>query len=340
MSRSNRTQPRVIAGRATLPAVLAICTLFWLLAGWLQPSLPAAPGGGVADEVLSLLPLPAWLGRMLNFALYLLMGYLLIGLNNTFAFIRLRASIPAAVFLLLYGTCPWLHPLQAGSGAGVAVLLSLFFQLHSYRRSRPMGWLFHTFLFLGIGSLAVPQVTWLAPIYWIGAYQFRSLTTRSFLASLVGWAVPWWFVLGHAYFYGQMELFTAPMEQIASFVSPLQDFEPWQIGLLCYIIILYVVSAWHCAVSVHIDNLRIRHYLNFLTELTFYMLMMLILQPRLITPLLSLPMASTAILAGHLLVWTGGRRGIIFLTVMLILLCTLFIFQLGIIPQSLLPWMR
>ena len=340
MNRRYGTQPRTAIGRATLPVVLSICTACWSLGGWLQLSLPAAPGNGVVDRLLPLLSLPLGLEQLLNFVLYLSMGYLLIGLNNTFAFIRLRASIPTAIFLLLSGTCPWLHPLQAGSVAAIAILLSLFFLLHSYRRSHPMGWMFHSFLFLGVASIAVPQVTWLAPLYWIGAYQFRALTTRSFLASLTGWATPWWFVLGHAYFYGQMELFTEPMMQIATFTAPLQGFEPWQIGVMGYLAILYVTGAWHCVTSVHIDNLRIRHYLNFFIELSLYLFILLILQPTLITPLLPLPMASTAVLAGHLLVWAGGRRSTVFLTVMLVLLCVLFVFQLGLIPPDILPWMH
>ena len=40
------------------------------------------------------------------FILYSVIGYFLIGLNNAFAIIRMRASVQTAIYFLLISVCP------------------------------------------------------------------------------------------------------------------------------------------------------------------------------------------------------------------------------------------
>ena len=88
----------------------------------------------------------------------------LIELNNTFAIIRMRASVQTAIYFLLISVCPAMHQLYAGDIASTAFLISLFFLFKGYQHPHPAGILFYSFLFIGAGSLFFPQLTLFIPI--------------------------------------------------------------------------------------------------------------------------------------------------------------------------------
>ena len=83
--RNKKLQGQVTAGRWTLPIVVFICTLCWVLTSFLLPDLTAST---VEDSTLSLwqsardLLLPAWAERLVSYLIYAVIGYSLIELNN------------------------------------------------------------------------------------------------------------------------------------------------------------------------------------------------------------------------------------------------------------------
>ena len=91
--RTKRLQSQVTAGRWTLPAVIFICALCWVLTYFLFP-------GSIASTVLEGSPsawqpardflLPGWADRIVSFLIYATIGYFLIELNNQFSSIRKR----------------------------------------------------------------------------------------------------------------------------------------------------------------------------------------------------------------------------------------------------------
>ena len=93
--RNKRLQSQVTAGRWTLPAVIFICALCWVLTYFLFP-------GSIASTVLEDSPsawqparnflLPGWADRIVSFLIYATIGYFLIELNNQFSIIR--AGLP------------------------------------------------------------------------------------------------------------------------------------------------------------------------------------------------------------------------------------------------------
>ena len=208
--RTKRFQNRITAGRFTLPTAILISVSCWILTAVLLPETETQQSGYSLWETFCDFCIPTWANRLFSFILYAVIGYFLIQLNNTFAIIRMRASVQTSVYFLLISVCPSLHMLYAGDLAAASFLVALFFLFKSYQQARPTGSLFHAFVFIGLGSLLFPQLMLFAPIFWIGAYNFQSLQPKSFFASLVGWSVPYWLLLGHALYYGQMELFCQP----------------------------------------------------------------------------------------------------------------------------------
>ena len=249
--RNKKLQNQVTAGRFTLPVVILICTLCWVSTYFLFPDLMTAP----TQENLSSFwqsardfLLPGWAERIVSFLVYAVIGYFLIELNNQFGIIRMRASMQTAIYFLLVTACPEMHLLYAGDIAALAFLISIYFLFKSYQQSRAAGYLFYSFLFIGAGSILFPQLTVLSVLWLFEAYRFQALTPRSFCGALLGWMLPYWMLFGHAFFYNEMELFYRPFIELTTFgdVFNLQILQTWELAVLGYLLVLFIVSAVHC----------------------------------------------------------------------------------------------
>lgn len=328
--RNKRLQGRVTAGRFTLPAVILICIVCWVSSSFLLSGTGSENETGyVLWQSICSHYLPAWANRSISFMLYAIIGYFLIELNNTFAIIRMRASVQTSLYFLLITACPGMHLLYAGDVAAVAFLISLYFLFKSYQQPQPVSYIFHSFVFIGTGSLLFPQLIYFIPIWLIGAYNFQSFTLRSFCGAIIGWSVPYWFLLGHAFYHGQMELFYQPFIEMVHY-EPIrfgQEFALWELVTLGYLFVLYIVSAVHCIVSGYEDKIRTRSYLHFLIFLIFCIFLFILLQPAHCMNLLSLLLIGVSILVGHLFVLTGSRASNVFFIGSMITLILLFCFN-------------
>ena len=320
-------QLRVTSGHFTLPAAILISLCCWLLAALLQPNVSTDATPLFHSSTDASLALTDRLG---SFLLYAVIGYFLVEINNRFAIIRMRASVQTSIYSLLAAVCPGMHLRYAGDVASAALLVALFFLFDSYQHPYPAGRLFHSFVFLGVASLFLPQFVWLVPFCWIGAYNFRSLTPRSFLASLLGFALPYWFLLCYAYWTGQMDIFYSPLSQMLDFRTPAFSFLPWELAMLLYLLLLYVVSAAHCLATGFSDKLRTRSYLHFLLLVNGLLFLLAFLQAWLCIQILPLLLIGVSLLSGHLFALSGGKAANIFFVVSLLLLLLLFVFNLWI----------
>lgn len=331
--RNKKLQNQVTAGRFTLPVVILICTLCWVSTYFLFPDLMTAP----TQENLSSFwqsardfLLPGWAERIVSFLVYAVIGYFLIELNNQFGIIRMRASMQTAIYFLLVTACPEMHLLYAGDIAALAFLISIYFLFKSYQQSRAAGYLFYSFLFIGAGSILFPQLTVLSVLWLFEAYRFQALTPRSFCGALLGWMLPYWMLFGHAFFYYEMELFYRPFIELTTFgdVFNLQILQTWELAVLGYLLVLFIVSAVHCIAAGFEDKIRTRAYLQFLIDLTIFLFLLIAIQPNYCSDLLPLLMISCSILIGHFFVLTNSKSSNVFFIVSLVSLILLFAFNI------------
>ncbi|WP_195407767.1 hypothetical protein [Bacteroides congonensis] len=331
--RNKKLQNQVTAGRFTLPVVILICTLCWVSTYFLFPDLMTAP----TQENLSSFwqsardfLLPGWAERIVSFLVYAVIGYFLIELNNQFGIIRMRASMQTAIYFLLVTACPEMHLLYAGDIAALAFLISIYFLFKSYQQSRAAGYLFYSFLFIGAGSILFPQLTVLSALWLFEAYRFQALTPRSFCGALLGWMLPYWMLFGHAFFYNEMELFYRPFIELTTFgdVFNLQILQTWELAVLGYLLVLFIVSAVHCIAAGFEDKIRTRAYLQFLIDLTIFLFLLIAIQPNYCSDLLPLLMISCSILIGHFFVLTNSKSSNVFFIVSLVSLILLFAFNI------------
>ena len=326
--RTKRFQSRVASWRYTLLAAFLIALACRGVALPVLPSLPVAAGGGTlwAQAAGWLQGLPAYWG---GFLWQLLVGWLLILLNNAFALIRVRASFQSAVFLLLTAAVgPAYYPLQAGDAGAAAVVASLFFLFRSYRAPSAAADHFLAAACLGLGSLAVPQLLFFLPLYWVGGYWFQSLSFKSFCGSLMGAMLPYWFLFAHAYWYGDLPLFFAPFLDLAGFDPLFQGLDAGRAVLLAYLFLLFAVSAGHFLSWGHEDKIRTRCHLRFFVLLSFFLFLYVFLQPQRGMCLVPVLAACTSVLAGHLFVLARGRVSNVFFVGVLWAAAGLYAFEL------------
>lgn len=318
-------------GRWTLPAVIFICTLCWVLTSFVLPELAKTHGESYAlwQKACSLL-LPNWAERIISYFVYALISYFLIELNNQFGIIRLRASAQTTIYFLLVTVCPQMHLLYAGDIAAIALLISTYFLFKSYQQAQSSSYLYYSFFFIGAGSILFPQLSFLVVLWLFEAYRFQSLTLRSFFGAMLGWMTPYWLLFGHAAFYRQMELFYHPFTELVTFepVFNVQILQPWELATLGYLLVLFLVSATHCIVAGFEDKIRTRAYLQFLIGLTFWLFLFILLQPSHCSDLLPILMISCSILIGHFFALTHSKISNLFFIVSMVSLILLFGFNI------------
>lgn len=195
-----RWQNRMAESSAILPTACVVATLLW----WL-------PQGGYSTPYLL-----SWLTCALT-------TYLLLEMAAQNALLRVRSRMISSLFLFVMAVCGFLHPLQTGIVSMFCVCLSFYCLLRTYEATRPEVDTLHAYLALAMGSLLWPPLLLLAPVQWWnqGVY-LRSLSRRSFGASLIGLILPYVLWATIAFALGRME---SLIDHATAVIAPFT--EPW-----------------------------------------------------------------------------------------------------------------
>ncbi|MDL2212775.1 hypothetical protein LJC72_04140 [Bacteroides sp. OttesenSCG-928-D19] len=303
-------QQIITTGRLTLPIVVLLTALCWVGVYFVTPEPEALAG---------------WSGRLLSFASYLLIGYILIRLNNTYALIRRRASVQSSFFLLFVTACPLLHAFYPANVATIMVLFAAFNLLKCYQSHRPMGNVLNTFMFLGVSSLIVPQFALFVPVFLVGVLIISTLNFKTFIAAILGWVIPYWFLFSYAYFTENMELFYRPFTAMATF-QPLSLDNLDVAGLIniAYLFVVFLVSAFYFIINQSKEKISTRLYLSFISLLTFSIFLYILLQPAYALSMQLLLTTGVSVLAAHFFVLTNSRASNLFFICTLLGLLLLF----------------
>jgi len=235
-----RIQNKVAESRYTLPVTAAYGVGMWLLCGLIQQN---------------------W---WIQFACYMISTYLMIELNNSNALIRIYSRTVSAAFIILTCMACFLFPSLEGAIAQLCLVASLLTVFRTYQDKASAGWTFYTFLFLGLGSLVNIHVICFVPAYWIlmGFFVY-SLSWRTFIASLFGLLMPYWFMSAWILWkYG--DEFATPF---SAHFAPLADVQippdylavslPCALSFLVLVILFITGSVHFLRTSFH-DKIRIR----------------------------------------------------------------------------------
>lgn len=127
-------------------------------------------------------------------------GALLFWLNKTYLFIRSMTVVYVSVFLLLEAANPQLTAaLTDGSLLALMILCTSFIVFGTFGKRRSQRSVFITFFIISLLSMFHSACIYLVIVYMIGYVQMRVMKLRSFIAMLLGLALPPWLVFGFGF---------------------------------------------------------------------------------------------------------------------------------------------
>lgn len=166
--RRDRLQNRVAGSVFTLPVCAVIAVLVW----WLplgQYRIDYAIGLGLA----------------------IFIAYVLLETNNRFQLIRVRSRMVASVWIVSAAAISSLHIWHHGTIAALCLAIAHFFLFNTFEKRQPVNESFHAGLFLGIGTLFVPWMVVMFPLFLLHqAVYLRSMSFRCLFATMVGVLLP------------------------------------------------------------------------------------------------------------------------------------------------------
>lgn len=304
MAGYTKFQTNIATGRVTLPVAILICLLLWVVS------------------------IDSW-SSLISSVSYALTGYLMIEINTAFTLIRTRTTLHVCIYWFLTAACLFLHPFQPVNFVPLFFILTLFQLFRSYEAKQATGNIFHAFFFTAAGSLLFPQLLYFVPLYYIGMASFRSLSAKTFFASLAGMAAPYWFLFCYAFYFDKMELFGSPLLSLVRFhpiaYHPLTGDKLASLGIIT---LISLVCSVHYFLVSYLDKTRTRLFLSFLIAVEAWIYLIGILQPMHFDALFQLQILIGSLLAGHLFTLTRNRFSGIFFIVTFVVLIILAIYNL------------
>lgn len=303
----NRFQYEVATGRATLPTVSILTLILWIIS---TPHL--------------------WV-NISSLLIFSLTTYLLLEADTKFALIRTRTALPASFFLLFYAATPFLHTWD------ITLLLPLFFLcmlyslFQSYESPHGSTAIFHAFLWMGLSSLILPCIAWITPLLYIHMINLRSLEGKTFFAGIIGFTLPYWFLLGYNLYTNQIGEFYTTISRIIQFDQINYASTHFSYYVLWGVItILWIVFSIPYLQFAYKDKVQTRILLQVILFMGIWINILMALQPSHIKELLPLAIIPMAFMGGHLFSLTFTRfTRITFITV-LVIWFALYLFNLWI----------
>lgn len=198
-------------------------------------------------------------------------AFLLHRANYVLVLIREKTMLPFLFYVLFISTNPDFFPLKSTSVGVFCLILAIYQLFTTYHDPGAREKAYSAALLIGIGSLLWVHLLWFLPLFWLGMYNFRSLTSRTFIASLLGVATVYWFLLGWCVWQRDFTLFNVPFSTLFKVRLLATD----GIVLLDWISImaialLTVVASLNIVMHDTEDSLRSRQFLSFLIAMSVW----------------------------------------------------------------------
>ena len=300
----NRFQYQIATGRLTLPIAIMLSVILWVI---------------TLDDRMEVIP----------FLTGSIVTYLLIELNTLFALTRSRSSLPSAIFIILYSAAVFLH--EYGKGECWMLLLfmgSLYCLLKGYESKNVSSYVFHSFLWLGIGSLIEPDVIFNVPLLLIVMPQLRLLNIKTLFAGIIGLCTPYWLITGYNLYKGDnimvLTWFNHLMEwHITDYANiPLQ----YLVTTACIFIISAVSGITSIITSLN-DKVKNRIIIGVMNTIGIYETLLVVIKPMMLKSVLPIIITMCAILFGYTMIQRSGKFTYIFMIVSLVITSIMAIYN-------------
>lgn len=317
--RNNRFQNHVSESTVTLPLCMVIGALAWFWNGNNQEF----------DYSHS---------AIISLALAAISTYIVIETSNVFALLRIRSSMIATVWVVCISLTPYIHTFSEAWIAVPALAGSYYVMFLTYQQHEPVIHVFHTFVLLGIASLAIPQLLVFVPLYyWYLLVFLRSLTWRGLWAGLVGLILPMCFVLGWSIVSDNYSLLWSWTEGLlntdlfnaGNYAWMLSYKEPEALGF-ALLTLTALISIVHYLRNYYNDKIRTRMFLYIYVMQTAITWLLVVAMPDMYSLLAPVLMLSASTMIAHFFALTGTIVSNLFFCLTLLLTLMLFTLNLGI----------
>lgn len=255
-----------ISGPATFTCTLLACIACWVVSFLYSVGYPVY--GEVAatplwNAICQVLP-----GKAFTYTMGILLmfggAFLLHRANYALMLIREKTLLPFLFYVLFISTNPDFLPLKSTSLGVFCLILAIYQLFTSYHDPQARSNAYNAALLIGVGSLLWIHILWFIPLFWLGMYNFRSLSPRTFMASVMGVGTVYWFLFGWCVWQRDFTPFTIPFATLfkvrflASGGISLLDWIP-----IATVGLLTAASSVNIMIHEHEDNLRTRQFLSF-----------------------------------------------------------------------------
>lgn len=298
------------SGPATYISILLACIGCWVVSYLYSIGYPVY--GEVAatplwNAICQVLPSKAFT-YTIGFLLMIGGGFLLHRANYDLMLIREKTLLPFLFYVLFISTNPDFFPLKSTSLGVFCLILAIYQLFISYHDPEAKSNAYNAALLIGIGSLLWVHILWFLPLFWLGMYNFRSLSPRSFMASVMGVGTVYWFLLGWCIWQRDFTPFSVPFSALFKIRFLMTE----GIGLLDWIGIgivslLTIASAINIITHEYEDTLRTRQFLSFLIIMCGWAFGLFILYEQVSDEFLETACVPAAILIAHFFTVMHGK---------------------------------
>ena len=297
-------QNRIAESTLVLPVTAIFTLVVWLLSGLVSH------------------------GWWLQLLLFAVTTYLTVELSNANALLRIRSRMVSCTFLALSCATCFLFGSLTAIIVQLCITVTTIILFRTYQDQQAPGFTFYAFLFFGISSFFFVKVLYLLPIVWIlMATHLQSLSWRSWLASLLGLATPYWLAFAYCMLKQDFSLLSVrgdlqsptllegicnPRLSSLSIQTSLPIGRAW-VGLL-FILAMMLLGMVHLSTHSFEDKIRIRQLYGYFSIMSIVLVLFLFLLPQHFDVLMMLLILHASPIVAHYLTLTHSRAtNIIFL---------------------------
>lgn len=284
-----------------------------------------------------------WWWPQQAFSLDITLGWLLCAIstyicmetNATQHIIRIRTRMMSCVWLMLATSLSFMHTWGAPAISAACMTMSYYLLFRCHQLHDSTIWVYHSFLFLGIGSMFSSTMLFMGILYYIYLICFlRSLTWRGFWAGILGMVTPYWCWAIWCFIMDKIEVMqNLPVLHL--------EWEPvsWQaltnmslthimsMGIVC---LLSLVGLIHYIQTRYNDKIQVRMILYIYTTQASLLMLYLLLQPSQYHTTMALLVVSSSPLIAHFFSLTSSWLSNMFFFLSLLLFGTIAYYNLWI----------
>jgi len=235
---------------------------------------------------------------------------LMVLLNNTNSLIRIYSRMVSCSFGVMMIMSPFLFKSLNVSVAQLSFIIFLYFIFHAYQDKRAVGWVFYAYVALGIASIVYVQSLYLLPILWVlQATNVLAASLRTYCASLLGIAMPYWFMGAYCLYTGDPQAFADHFAALANWHTPFDftSIDGNRLLTLAVVTLFGIIGTTHFLAYSYQDKIRTRMLFEMFIALEVCFMVLLLLQPQHFDMMLSLLILVVSPLIGHFMSLTHSR---------------------------------